>query len=248
MMEPTQINRRMNDYLRLQELCAQSGGRIAITSVTGTPPTSYVVEFTGKMLGPTAAGPHGVRRTARFSITLPPNYPDLGADPVVMSIGPIWHPHFYGAGRLSTGNTHPTFLDTFVTWLWQMLVLDPRVNSGTSENGVAKSWQTANAKRLPLDTPDVRVPILTVPNAPEVQPAIVSAPATAVASPHIRFRDPGDPSPSVTRAPEPVPGRDRTVLDALAQLLANAQPHGDAEPAPATPAPPEPVTARVRWR
>ena len=40
MMEPTQINRRKNDYLRLQELCAQSGGRIAITLVTGTPPTS----------------------------------------------------------------------------------------------------------------------------------------------------------------------------------------------------------------
>ena len=158
MMNPMRIKRLKADHLRLQELCAQSGGRIAIASVTGTPPTSYEMEFTGKMLGPTADGPHGVRRTARFSISLPPNYPDAGVDPVVMSIGPIWHPHFYGAGRLSTGNTHPTFLDTFVTWLRQTLVLDPRVNSGSATNPEAKSWQTANAKRLPLDTPDVRVP------------------------------------------------------------------------------------------
>ena len=207
MMNPKQIERRENDYLRLQELCGQSGGRIAIASVTGTPPTSYVVEFTGTMLGPTAAGPHGVRRTARFSITLPPNYPDPGADPVVMSIGPIWHPHFYGAGRLSTGNTHPTFLDTFVTWLWQTLVLDPRVNSGSASNPEAKSWQTANAKRLPLDTPDVRVPAGSVPDLVPVQAVSVSAPAPAVASPRIRFRDAGDPSPSVTRAPEPVTAR-----------------------------------------
>jgi hypothetical protein len=166
-----------------------------------------VVEFTGKMLGPTAAGPHGVQRTARFSVTLPQNYPDPGGDPVVMSIGPIWHPHFYGAGRLSTGNTHPTFLDTFVTWLWQTLVLDPRVNSGSASNPEAKSWQTANAKRLPLDTPDVRVPAGSVPDLVPVQAVSVSAPEPAVAAPRIRFRDAGDPSPSVTRAPEPVTAR-----------------------------------------
>ena len=248
MMTPARIQRLQNDHLRLQELCAESGGRITIRSVNGTPPTTYVVEFTGKMLGPTAAGPHAQRRTASFRVTLPQNYPDPGAVPDVVSIGPIWHPHFFDGGRLCTGNTHPTFLDTFVTWLWQTLVLDPRVNSGTPANTAAKSWQTVNAGRLPLDTPDVRVPAGPVPDLGSVQAVIVSAPATAVASPRIRFRDPGDPSPSVTRAHEPVPGRDRTALDALAQLLANAQPHGDAEPAPATSAPPEPMTARVRWR
>ena len=247
MMTPTLINRRKNDYLRLQELCAQSGGRIAIASVTGTPPTSYVVEFTGKMLGPTASGPHGMRRTARFSVTLPPNYPDPGGKPEVMSIGPIWHPHFFESGQLCKGNAPLTFLDTFVTWLWQTLVLDPSVNSGSAANTSAKSWQTANAKRLPLDTPDVRVPAGSVPDLVPVQAVSVSAPAPAVAAPRIRFRDAGDPSPSVTRAPEPVPGRDRTVLDALAQLFANVQPHGDAEPTPVTAAP-APVTARVRWR
>ena len=248
MLTPARIERLKNDHLRLQELCAQSGGRIAIKSVTGTPPTKYVVEFTGTMLGPTAAGPHAQRRTASFRITLPQNYPDPGAVPNVVSIGPIWHPHFYGDGRLCTGNTQPTFLDTFVTWLWQTLVLDPCVNSGRAANDGAKSWQTANARQLPLDTPDVRVPVLAVPDAPEVQPVSVSAPTLAVAAPRIRFRDAGDPSPSVTRAPEPVPGRDRTALDALDQLLANAQPHGDAASTPAAPAPPEPVTARVRWR
>ncbi|NDF55763.1 MAG: hypothetical protein EB145_16500, partial [Proteobacteria bacterium] len=66
MMTPARIERLKNDHHRLQELCAQSGGRIAIKSVTGTPPTTYVVEFTGKMLGATATGPHGVRRTASF--------------------------------------------------------------------------------------------------------------------------------------------------------------------------------------
>ena len=248
MLTPARIQRLQNDHLRLQELCAQSGGRIAIKSVTGTPPTAYVVEFTGKMLGPTAAGPHGNRRTASFRVTLPQNYPDPGAVPNVASIGPIWHPHFYGDSRLCTGNTHPTFLDTFVTWLWQTLVLDPRVNSGSAANSAAKSWQIANAKRLPLDTPDVRVPAGSVPDLVPVQAVSVSAPAPAVAAPRIRFRDAGDPSPSVTRAPEPVPGRDRTVRDALAQLFANTQPHGDAEPTPVTPAPPAPVTARVRWR
>ena len=210
MMKPAQIDRRMNDYLRLQELCAQSGGRIAITSVTGTPPTSYVVEFTGKMLGPTAAGPHGVRRTARFSITLPQNYPEAGADPVVMSIGPIWHPHFYGSGKFCVAKVTEEaipFLDTFVTLIWQALVLDPRVNSGSAANNAAKSWQTANAKRLPLDTPDVRVPAGSVPDLVPVQAVSVSAPAPAVAAPRIRFRDPGDPSPSITRAPEPVTAR-----------------------------------------
>ena len=248
MMTPSRILRLQNDYLRLQELCAQSGGRIAIASVTGTPPTTYVVEFTGKMLGPTAAGPHGNRRTASFRVTLPQNYPDPGAVPTVASIGPIWHPHFFESGQLCTGNTHPTFLDTFVTWLWQTLVLDPRVNSGSAANSAAKSWQIANAKRLPLDTPDVRVPAGSVPDLVPVQAVSVSAPAPAVAAPRIRFRDAGDPSPSVTRAPEPVPGRDRTVRDALAQLFSNTQPHGDAESTPATPAPPAPVTARVRWR
>jgi len=207
MLTPARSQRLKNDHLRLQELCAQSGGRIAIKSVTGTPPTTYVVEFTGKMLGPTAAGPHGNRRTASFRVTLPQNYPDPGAVPNVVSIGPIWHPHFYDGGRLCTGNTHPTFLDTFVTWLWQTLVLDPRVNSGSAANSAAKSWQIANAKRLPLDTPDVRVPAGSVPDPVPVQAVSVSAPAPAVASPRIRFRDAGDPSPSVTRAPEPVTAR-----------------------------------------
>jgi ubiquitin-protein ligase len=207
MMEPAQINRRKNDYRRLQELCAQSGGRIAIKSVTGTPPTSYVVEFTGRMLGPTGAGPHGMRRTARFSITLPQNYPDPGGRPEVRSISPIWHPHFFESGQLCKGNAPLTFLDTFVTWLWQMLVLDPRVNSGSAANGAAKSWQNANAGRLPLDTPDVRVPAGSVPDLVPVQAVSVSAPAPAVASPRIRLRDAGDPSPSVTRAPVPVTAR-----------------------------------------
>ena len=210
MMTPSRILRLQNDHLRLQELCAQSGGRIATASVTGTPPTTYVVEFTGKMLGPTAAGPHGVRRTASFRITLPQNYPDPGVDRDVMSIGPIWHPHFYGSGKFCvakvTGEAFP-FLDTFVTWLWQALVLDPTVNSGSAANPAAKSWQIANAKRLPLDTPDVRVPAGSVPDLVPVQAVSVSAPAPAVASPRIRFRDPGEPSPSVTRAPEPVTAR-----------------------------------------
>ena len=210
MLTPARSQRLKNDHLRLQELCAQSGGRIAIKSVTGTPPTTYVVEFTGKMLGPTAAGPHGVRRTARFSVTLPQNYPDPGGDPVVMSIGPIWHPHFFGSGKfcvpIVTGEAIP-FLDTFVTLIWQALVLDPSVNSGSAANSAAKSWQSANAKRLPLDTPDVRVPAGSVPDLVPVQAVSVSAPAPAVASPRIRFRDAGDPSPSVTRAPEPVTAR-----------------------------------------
>ena len=202
-MEPRHINRRKSDCIRLQELCAQSGGRIAITSITGTPPTSYVVEFTGKMLGPTAAGPHGMRRTARFSISLPPNYPDPGGKPEVMSIGPIWHPHFFGSGQLCKGNAPLTFLDTFVTWLWQTLVLDPSVNSGSAANDAAKWWQMANAMRLPLDTPDVRVPAGSVPDLGSVQAGSVSTPAPAVASPRIRFRDAGDPSPSITRVSQP---------------------------------------------
>jgi len=81
------------------------------------------------------------------------------------------------------------------------------VNSGSASNPEAKSWQTANAKRLPLDTPDVRVPAGSVPDLVPVQAVSVSAPAPAVASPRIRFRDAGDPSPSVTRAPEPVTAR-----------------------------------------
>ena len=206
-MEPRHINRRKSDYLRLQELCAQSGGRIAITSITGTPPTSYEMEFTGKMLGPTASGPHGMRRTAKFSITLPPNYPDPGGKPEVMSIGPIWHPHFWGSGQLCKGNAPLTFLDTFVTWLWQTLVLDPSVNSGSAANTSAKSGQMANAMRLPLDTPDVRVPTGSVPDLVPVQAVSVSAPTPAVASPRIRFRDAGDPSPSITRVSLPVTAR-----------------------------------------
>ena len=216
-MEPRHINRRKSDYLRLQELCAQSGGRIAITSITGTRPTSYEMEFTGKMLGPTASGPHGMRRTAKFSITLPPNYPDPGGKPEVMSIGPIWHPHFFGSGQLCKGNAPLTFLDTFVTWLWQTLVLDPSVNSGSAANTSAKSGQMANAMRLPLDTPDVRVPAGSVPagsvpagSVPDlvpVQAVSVSAPTPAVASPRLRFRDAGDPSPSITRVSLPVTAR-----------------------------------------
>ena len=236
MMTPARIERLKNDHLRLQELCAQSGGRIAIKSVTGTPPTTYVVEFTGKMLGATATGPHGVRRTASFRITLPQNYPDPGAVPSVVSIGPIWHPHFYDRGGLCTGNTHPTLLDTFVTWLWQTIVLDPRVNSGSAANGVAKSWQTANAKRLPLDTPDVRVPAPSVPDMAEVQPAKVPAPAVAVSAPRIRLRDAGDPAPSVTRAPEPV----------VATPRIHFRDAGD--PAPSVTRAPVPLTARISWR
>jgi len=236
MMTRARIERLKNDHHRLQELCAQSRGRIAIKSVTGTPPTTYVVEFTGKMLGPSATGPHGVRRTASFRITLPPNYPDPGAVPNVVSIGPIWHPHFFGSGQLCTGNTHPTLLDAFVTWLWQAIVLDPRVNSGSAANGVAKSWQTANAERLPLDTPDVRVPAGSVPVVAEVQPAKVPAPAVAVSAPRIRLRDAGDPAPSVTRAPEPV----------VATPRIHFRDAGD--PAPSVTRAPVPLTARISWR
>ncbi|NBT20441.1 MAG: hypothetical protein EBT00_16970 [Proteobacteria bacterium] len=127
-----------------------------------------------------------------------------------MSIGPIWHPHFFGSGRFCVakveGEVLP-FLDTFVTLIWQALVLDPSVNSGSAANTSAKSWQIANAKHLPLDTPDVRVPAGSVPDLVPGQAVNVSAPEPVVATPRIHFRDAGDPAPSVTRAPVPLTAR-----------------------------------------
>lgn len=167
--------RRANDLVAVQELCAQSGGRITIERTDGTPPRGYILRFTLRTLGPQANAVDPRVRDVHLRVVLPDSYPNPGSMPRVKAVGQIFHPHFFDNGNMCIGNAPLTGLASFVEWLGRVLVLDPSVtNESSPAQYEAMAWVRRYRVLLPLDSVDFRNPVVrdengiaTVPTAPD---------------------------------------------------------------------------------
>ena len=162
MSQTLRERRRANDLVAVQELCAQSGGRIVIERTEGTPPRQYFLRFAIRTLGPFANAATPAVRGVRLRVDLPDAYPNPGSMPRVKAVEPIFHPHFFSpGGDMCIGNAPLTGLAAFVEWLGRVLVLDPSVtNEHSPANGQAMAWVRANRASLPLDPVDFRVAVV----------------------------------------------------------------------------------------
>ena len=175
MSQTLRERRRANDFVAVQDLCAQSGGRIAIERTEGTPPREYVLRFAIRTLGPRANALTPRVRNVHLRVVLPDAYPNPGSMPRVKSVGSIFHPHFFPGGEMCIGNAPLTGLAAFVEWLGRVLVLDPSVtNEHSPARGEAMEWVRKHRTSLPLDPVDFRSPVVrdenglaTAPTAPE---------------------------------------------------------------------------------
>ena len=178
MSQTLRERRRANDLVAVQELCAQSGGRIVIERTEGTPPRQYFLRFAIRTLGPLANAATPAVRGVRLRVDLPDAYPNPGSMPRVKAVGPIYHPHFFSpGGDMCIGNAPLTGLAAFVEWLGRVLVLDPSVtNEYSPANGEAMAWVRANRASLPLDPVDFRVAVVRDANGQATRPAEAEAP------------------------------------------------------------------------
>lgn len=176
MSQTLRERRRANDLVAVQELCAQSGGRIAIERTEGTPPHEYVLRFAVRTLGSRANACTPRVRNVHLRVVLPDAYPNPGSMPRVKSVGAIFHPHFFPSGEMCIGNAPLTGLASFVEWLGRVLVLDPSVTDESSPASYeAMDWVRKQRPSLPLDPVDFRVPVVRDANGLATTPTVADA-------------------------------------------------------------------------
>lgn len=180
-MNGTVRDRRLaSDFEAVRELCAKSGGRIAIEATEGVPPHAYTLRYEVRTLGPCAGDVAPRVRQVRVQVLLPAPYPSPGAMPLVQAVGPVFHPHFFANGRMCLGSAPLAGLAWFVEWVGRSLVLDPQViNTSSPACAEAMAWVRKHGHLLPLDPVDFRVPVVRAGEAQAVAP--VSAPAPRIA-------------------------------------------------------------------
>jgi len=132
--------RRRQDIFRLEGLAAASGGRLAVVSRRGDPPTDITIELVCRTAGSTAYPARAIDRT-RARITLPARYPFQA--PVVDLVPVTFHPNVYSSGLVCLGiNWLPTEgLDLLVKRIAQIITFDPAlINTESPANPVAAAW------------------------------------------------------------------------------------------------------------
>ena len=185
-MTVDQVKRRRHDLAELRALCERSGGRIAIDSTEGDPPSEFRLRYVVRTLGPSAADAAPRVRRIHLHVMLPGGYPNPGNLPSVVASDQIYHPHFWDSSEMCTGSAALQGLAPFAEWIGRVLVLDPAViNPGSPANPVAMRWFIANRHRCPLDPSDFQVPVYRDPETSLAR--VVQAPAPSV-RPRIEWR------------------------------------------------------------
>lgn len=141
--------RREQDIEKLQSLSRNSGGKIRIASISGSPPSSVVVE----LLYPTAGSknyPSVIQQSTQVIIELGARYPF--AEPRVVVKTPIIHPNVYSSGQVCLGAKWlpSQGLDLLVKRLIAIVTYDPGVlNESSPANRDALNWYVATQRQHP---------------------------------------------------------------------------------------------------
>jgi ubiquitin-protein ligase len=145
--------RRETDVQKLQAMSANSGGRIRVVHVNGTPPTSVEVQLAYPTAG-SKSYPASVQRTTNVVIDLGARYPF--SEPRVAIKSPIIHPNVYASGQVCLGSKWmPTQgLDLLLKRLIAIITYDPAIlNANSPANRDALNWYTATHKMHPSAFP-----------------------------------------------------------------------------------------------
>lgn len=148
--------RLREDFGRMKQLEAMSGGAISVQATSLPAPDRYVVTYRLKSVfivnGAPAITPSPVQHEVEFR--LPEYYPrTLTRNDVKFLSRPIFHPNVYESGNVCiqdyvAGET----LDEFVKRIGRMIQFIPGyANPGNPANGNAAEWYRRNERAFPVD-------------------------------------------------------------------------------------------------
>jgi len=142
--------RLLTDYQKVQQLIAESGGALRLVRATGSPPTTYVIEYNCPSL--VKDGEHiAIRRQHRVEIKLAPNHPFNM--PTARMLTSVFNPHVFFTQAFCLGGywSPVETLDTLVLRIGAILQWDPKViNLRSLANLEAGEWARKNPSQLPL--------------------------------------------------------------------------------------------------
>lgn len=141
--------RRDADLKRLQALCRQSGGELALLDDLSSD-RQIVFQLNLPTAGSTRY-PSEAQPVTRFQVDLPARYP-FDAPTARMRDTPIYHPNVFESGVICVGSKwNPSEgLDIYVRRLCQLLTFDPLlVNMHSIAHASAGNWYGSALKRHP---------------------------------------------------------------------------------------------------
>ena len=152
--------RRREDLVRVETLCAASAGRLLLVSRNGNPPTELTLELACRTAGASDYPARAVERT-RLHVSFPARYPFQAP---VVHVSPVTlHPNVYPSGVVCLGFTWlPTEgLDLLVKRVARIITFDPAVvNVESPANPGAADWYEAALARTPWAFPTDSVEFL----------------------------------------------------------------------------------------
>lgn len=148
----TPRDRRLQaDFQKVQALVASSGGTLRLSKTTGTPPTTYVIEYRCPGLEKVRGKEPQIRSQHSVEINLSSTYPM--SQPTARMLTPAFNPHIFSNLSICLGGrwTATETLDTLILRIGALLQLDPRVIDFTSlANGEAGTWLVRHKDWMPL--------------------------------------------------------------------------------------------------
>lgn len=160
--------RREQDVVKLKALAAESGGKVRVIGVSGSPPSSVDVEIHLPTAGDRSY-PRSVQQSTRLAIELGSRYPFV--EPRVVIKTPILHPNVYSSGQVCLGAKWlPTQgLDLLVKRLIQIVTYDLSIlNEKSPANRDALTWFAATQRENPLSFPTTRDTSLSSSKGPSI--------------------------------------------------------------------------------
>ncbi|MCL5960723.1 MAG: hypothetical protein M1358_15720 [Chloroflexi bacterium] len=148
--------RLQNDYDKVRQLVIRSGGELKLISVSGNPPTQYVLEYNCRSVALDSGGQVVYRNRHRVEITLSHEYP-WDDYPRAKLLTPVFNPHVFPDQSIYLGyplKWKPSeSLETVVLNIGALLQLDPKaVDFVKLANEKAGEWAKKHLSELPLDT------------------------------------------------------------------------------------------------
>jgi ubiquitin-protein ligase len=149
---PTPRDRRLqSDHEKVKKLSAESGGTLKLLRATGSPPTSYVIEYHCPSLVKDSSGNTSIREQHQVEINLGANYPF--EKPAARMLTPVFNPHVFTTHAICLGVVWSAAetLDTLILRIGALLQLDPKVlNPHSPANSEAEEWVRKNKAKIPL--------------------------------------------------------------------------------------------------
>jgi hypothetical protein len=119
-----------SDYEKLQHLVKSSGGSLVIESVSGRPPSEYVIGYKCRGIESLRGGAPVFRDYHLVRIHLPVAYPSGAGRPVAQFLTPTYHPHVFSNNVICLGTTTISeYLDALVLRIGSIIQFDPQYST-----------------------------------------------------------------------------------------------------------------------